>query len=56
MEIDDRTSPDCLGEIHKNYGGYCREKCSFTALCALVLMGELLRDNLLNDRKELPNG
>ena len=54
MEINNRPSPDCLGKIHKNYGDYCRVKCPFTALCVLVLMGELLRGNRLADKKEIP--
>ena len=55
MEIGDRG---CLGKIQKHYNkdDLCRELCPFTALCVLVLMGELLRGNLLNDRKETADG
>lgn len=58
MEIDGRTSPGCLGKIQKHYNrdDLCRELCPYTALCVIVLMGELLRGNLLNDRKETPDG
>jgi len=55
MEIDDRG---CLGQINKHYNkdDLCRELCPFTALCVIWLMGDLKMGNLLNDRKETPDG
>ena len=58
MEIDNGTSPGCLGKIQKHYNkdNLCRELCPYTALCVIWLMGDLKTGNLLNDRKETPDG
>ena len=55
METGDR---DCIGKIQKHYNkdNLCGELCPYTALCVIVLMGDLLRGNLLNDRKEIADG